>query len=63
MERMKTTSEIVSILKAYKPTATSKYGITILGLFGSCARGQQHEGSDIDVCFDGKTPSLFKTLL
>lgn len=55
---MKTTNEIVEILKAYKPVAERKYGITRLGLFGSCARGEQHEGSDVDVCFDGQVPSL-----
>lgn len=56
---VKSTKDVLYILKAYKPNAVAKYGITILGLFGSCARGQQHEGSDIDICFDGKTPSLF----
>ena len=56
---MKSTKEILYILKEYKPNAISKYGVTVLGLFGSCARGQQHEGSDVDICFDGKTPSLF----
>ena len=55
---MKTTNEIIDILRAYKPEAAAKYGITKLGLFGSCARGQQHEGSDVDVCFDMQVPSL-----
>ena len=55
---MRSTSEILETLKAFKPKAESEYGITVLGLFGSCARGQQHEGSDVDICFDGKTPTL-----
>ena len=55
---MKTTNEIIDILKAYKPEAAAKYGITKLGLFRSCARGQQREGSDVDICFDGQVPSL-----
>lgn len=56
---MKPTDEILNILRDWKPEAISKYGITTLGLFGSCARGQQHEGSDVDVFFDGQTPTLF----
>lgn len=55
---MKSTEEIVGILRAWKPEAVARYGVTSLGLFGSCARGQQHDGSDIDVCFNGDTPSL-----
>lgn len=55
---MKSTNEIIDILRAYKPEAEKKYGITKLGLFGSCARGEQHEGSDVDICFDGQVPSL-----
>lgn len=55
---MQTKKEILRILEEFKPEAAAKYGITKLGLFGSCARGQQHEGSDVDVCFDGQVPSL-----
>lgn len=55
---MKSTDEIQAILRTWKPEAQTKYGITTLGLFGSCARGQQHDGSDIDVCFDGGHPTL-----
>ena len=46
-------------MTAYKPEAQEKYGLTHFGLFGSYARGQQREDSDVDICFDGKTPSLF----
>ena len=55
---MKSTEEILKILQNWKPDAQTKYGLTRLGLFGSCARGQQREDSDVDVCFDGETPSL-----
>lgn len=55
---MKSKEEILSILQAWKPEAQARYGVTVLGLFGSCARGQQHDGSDIDVCFDGGNPTL-----
>lgn len=55
---MKTTSEILSLLKSYKSIATSKYGFTKIGIFGSVARGEQTEGSDVDVCYEGKAPSF-----
>lgn len=55
---MKTTSEILSLLKSYKNIATSKYGFTKIGIFGSVARGEQTEGSDVDVCYEGKAPSF-----
>ena len=46
---MKTTAEIIEILKDYKVRSAEKYGIETLGLFGSVARGEQNEKSDIDV--------------
>ena len=55
---MKTTSEILTLLKSYKDIAISKYGLTKIGIFGSVARGEQTEGSDVDVCYEGKTPSF-----
>jgi len=47
---MKTTQEIVDLLRQFKHTAGEKYGIEQLALFGSVARGEQTEESDIDVC-------------
>ena len=55
---MKTTSEILTILRNYKPIASSKYGLTKIGIFGSVARGEQKDDSDVDVCYEGKAPSL-----
>ena len=46
---MKTTAEIIEILRDYKARSAEKYGIETLGLFGSVARGEQNEQSDIDV--------------
>lgn len=47
---MKTTEEILDILRKFKETEGDKYGIQELGLFGSAARSEQNEDSDIDVC-------------
>ena len=55
---MKTRTEIIHLLNLYKPTAQSKYGLTRLGIFGSVARGEQTEDSDVDVCYEGRVPSL-----
>ncbi len=55
---MKTRAEILSLLRRYKPTAQKKYGMTRLGIFGSVARGEQTDKSDVDVCYEGKVPSL-----
>ena len=55
---MKTTTEIMNLLKSYKSIATSKYGLTKIGIFGSVARGEQTENSDVDICYEGKVPSF-----
>ena len=54
----KTKAEILHLLSLYKPTAESKYGLTRLGIFGSVARDEQVEGSDVDICYEGRVPSL-----
>lgn len=55
---MKTKDEILNLLSVYKPKAESKYGLTRIGIFGSVARGEQTDDSDVDVCYEGKAPSL-----
>lgn len=55
---MKSQKEILDLLRRYKPTAQKKYGLTRLGVFGSVARGEQGSDSDVDVCYEGKAPSL-----
>ena len=37
----------------------AKYHITRMGIFGSVARGEQTEGSDVDVYLETTKPSLF----
>ena len=55
---MKSKTEILYLLSQYKPTAISKYGLTRIGIFGSVARGEQTASSDVDICYEGKAPSL-----
>ena len=56
---MKSTSEYLQLLKKFKDTKGMVYGIQKIGLFGSVARGEQKEGSDVDVCFVGMPKGLF----
>jgi len=44
--------EILQILRENKSRLVEKYGITKLGLFGSFARGEATDESDVDLCFD-----------
>ena len=55
---MKSQAEILSLMRRYKPMAQKKYGMTKLGIFGSVARGEQTENSDVDVYYEGQAPSL-----
>ncbi len=55
---MKNKTEILHLLAIYKPTAEAKYGMTRLGVFGSVARDEQTDFSDVDICYEGKAPSL-----
>ncbi|MBW4630658.1 MAG: nucleotidyltransferase family protein [Iphinoe sp. HA4291-MV1] len=58
---MKTLEEIKQILRQSKPLLQEHYQITQLGIFGSYARGEQTEESDVDVLIDyDRAPTLFK---
>ncbi|WP_099290756.1 MULTISPECIES: nucleotidyltransferase family protein [unclassified Butyricimonas] len=43
------TAEIIDILRDFKTNFAEKYGIKMLGIFGSFARKQQKATSDLDV--------------
>ena len=51
--------ECIKLLKKYMGILKDKYGITSLSLFGSTARGEQTEHSDIDLFVDTQTPNPF----
>ena len=55
---MLSTQDIITLLDGFLPYAKDRYGITRLGVFGSVARGEQTEGSDVDVCYEGRALSL-----
>ena len=49
---MYTLEKIVQTLRQHKPELQRKYPISGLGIFGSYARGEATEGSDIDIAVD-----------
>jgi predicted nucleotidyltransferase len=53
---MKTIQEIQRILKEHKEEIREKYGIVIVGVFGSYARGEQKESSDVDIIVELERP-------
>lgn len=56
---MKTTNDYITILRKYLSTKADAYGITKIGIFGSVARNEQTEDSNVDVCVEMKKPDLF----
>lgn len=46
---MKSTEEILGILRRARPELARDFGVTRLALFGSYARGDQRDGSDVDI--------------
>jgi predicted nucleotidyltransferase len=56
---MKTTSEYLDILGQYKQTHALQYGISRMGVFGSVARGEQKDESDVDVVMESEVQTLF----
>ena len=59
---MITKEEIVQKLKEIKPFLQQKYNLTEIALFGSYARDEQTEKSDIDIMVD-YNPKTYKGFL
>jgi len=56
---MKTLNEIKKIILKHKKELKEKYKVKTIGIFGSYARGEQKETSDIDILVEFyETPSL-----
>ena len=50
--KMKTTKEYIELITAHAEELRSTFGIRSLRLFGSVSRGEQREGSDVDICVE-----------
>ncbi|MDR2145885.1 MAG: nucleotidyltransferase family protein [Tannerella sp.] len=56
---MNTRVEYIDILQRFKQEYADKYGITSIGLFGSVARNEHTEESDVDVLVEAPVMSWF----
>ncbi|MDX2034320.1 MAG: nucleotidyltransferase domain-containing protein [Blastocatellia bacterium] len=51
------------LLTVFKERYGEKYGLSLLGYFGSYARRTATPESDIDIVFDTEAPNLFMTAM
>lgn len=58
-QTMKTLNDYILILRQYLGAKADAYGISKIGIFGSVARNEQTEDSDVDVCVEMAKPDLF----
>lgn len=54
--------QALTALQQFKKEVGSEYGIVSLGIFGSLARNQANEGSDIDVIVETKKVDAFQII-
>ena len=57
---MKTKEQYKNLLSEFLKSRGYVYGIHQLGIFGSVARGEQTEESDLDIYYEGEPLSLLK---
>jgi uncharacterized protein len=55
-------AEILQLLKTFRENCSDQYGILALGVFGSVARDEAKESSDIDVVVKLKKQDLFNLI-
>jgi len=58
---MLTRENVLQIFRENKDRFAEKYGVTKLGLFGSFARDEATEESDVDVCVE-MPPHFFRVI-
>lgn len=56
---MRTTSYYIAQIRQYMTKNAERLGIRKMGIFGSVARGEQNENSDLDVFVDIKDADYF----
>lgn len=52
-------AEVLRLLNKHQSELAERYGVTRLGIFGSVARGEATESSDVDVVIEMEKPDLF----
>ena len=56
-------TELRALLRTFKEQHGEEYHLLALGYFGSYARNEAGEESDVDIVFDSDAPNLFKTAM
>lgn len=60
---MRTVSEIKNVLEQQKRVLAERFSVKEIGVFGSYVRGEQKEGSDIDILVEFSEPVGFFVFL
>lgn len=55
-------SQLLTELKKFKAIHQQEYGIKVMGIFGSYARGEVRQGSDVDVVVQLTKQDLFSII-
>ena len=55
---MKRQDEYISLLQSHSDELRREFGVSSLRIFGSVARNEQHDGSDVDICVEMQ-PKIF----
>ncbi|UCG70694.1 MAG: nucleotidyltransferase family protein [Thermoplasmata archaeon] len=50
--------EVLEILKKHEAEIKKRFGVKRIGVFGSCAKGEQKEDSDVDLVVEFESPSF-----
>jgi predicted nucleotidyltransferase len=52
MKAVKTSDDIIATLRQAKPEIEGRFGVRSMAIFGSHARGESREDSDVDILVD-----------
>ena len=55
-------NDVIEMLGRHKADFAARYGITSLGVFGSVARDEADDQSDVDIVYETDSPNLFRTV-
>ena len=61
MTKATTCEPLLAKLRAFKQRRGDEYRLESLGVFGSFARGEATDDSDVDIVFETSAPNLFRT--
>jgi predicted nucleotidyltransferase len=59
---MKTLSELRNDLAELKSYLAEKYGVTVIGVFGSYVRNEQRSNSDLDILIELSEPPMISLI-